>query len=219
VFTADEHNTQKIHNKLQNIDYVVAAGAPYSGGDNYYKIDKITQTRNLDFVVKSIFNSDVLVQANFNTMEINFFENTIGILPNQQNINDALFAIDLMNFHYDTYCKDKDTKPECIDSLNNDQLNGFIQELFNILNSPKTPSSEIAQPILTQSDLSQPDPTKKEFLKKFHTQLKGLDNSYKQYYIKHDGINNITTPNLETSDFMSNFEALKKSLNDFISPA
>jgi hypothetical protein len=224
VFTADEHNTQKIHNELQNIDYVVAAGAPYSGGDNYYKIDKITQNPN--FVVGPIFNSDVLVQADFNTMEIKFVEKINDLSRDQQNINDALFAIDLMNFHYDTYCKDKDTKPDCIDLLVNDQLDDLIKELFNILNSPKTPSSETAQPILTQPDLSQPntpntpktDEDKKEFLKKFHTQLKGLDNLYKQYYIKHDGING-TRDTIGDNTFMTTFEDLKQSLNDFISPA
>lgn len=65
VYCADEHNTQFL--KKDNINYIIASGAPYSGGDLIYEINP---NPKLNIEIQQVYNSSVLVQSKFDQSKI-----------------------------------------------------------------------------------------------------------------------------------------------------
>jgi hypothetical protein len=62
VFAADEHDTQELYDIANDINHVVASGAPYSGGDLLFDIfnEEYKSSFDVNFMVKQMYNSNVL---------------------------------------------------------------------------------------------------------------------------------------------------------------
>jgi hypothetical protein len=81
IFTADEHNSQILHDEKNNIYHIVSSGAPYTGGDLiFYPLPKLDE----EFKIISSYNSNMLL-VNYqrsNNIFYDFIESKISKIIN-----------------------------------------------------------------------------------------------------------------------------------------
>ena len=88
IFAADEHDTQHLYDKINDIQHIVASGAPYSGGDiifyphshNTEQFD-IIQTYNSNILPINLLTKNRLT-TNFNIIEVSYQNTTLTINNN-----------------------------------------------------------------------------------------------------------------------------------------